>query len=792
MLNCRSLLNGSGKILPDLNEFRYDNFKHTGLDMKKIFFFLFALIILLNSLFANTFVIQWAKIQGPRLVQVQFKGAIATGFETRLHIQPDVPIASIARNGNTLEIITQSPFRLDTHYYLTFDEQTHFLQPDGILDSLYSAKPLGYRKEKDRYVFRVFAPRAKWVRLALYEDYKATPAREYPMTRDGDGVWEYFSTGELSERYYGYRLWGPQGEEEIFDSTIVVADPYSPAVVTQNHFTHPGKALILPGENFDWEDDTWLNIPHRDLVIYEMHVRDLTAHPSSGVAENLRGTYPGLIYQDQTGGINHIKRLGVNAVELLPAQDFGNFEIYYKDSAMSVYNDWNPYAFNHWGYMTSYFFAPESYYASGGNRTAGQYNGSDGRQVREFKELVKTFHRNGIAVLMDVVYNHVSQYDYNCFKYIDKFYYFRLKPDCEFESTSGCGNDFKTERPMARRLIVESVKYWMREYHIDGFRFDLGLMIDPETREAILKEAQKINPNVFITCEPWGGGYDPNGIADQGWSTWNDQIRNGFKGWNPHNDRGFIFGKWKGDNNRKSLQRYLMGSLREFGGQYHRAGQTVNYLAAHDDHTLGDFIRIAAGEVNEEERIMDLDKHAQLTPTQMKLNKLAAMALLTSQGVTMIHEGQEFARSKVIARQDLPDIRRGYIDHNSYEKDDETNWLNFNHAELNRELVDYYAGLIQLRKSNPAFRRAEPQHFRFVETKDSLLLAYELNYPGQAFFVALNGNPDVDNYVPLPEGLWSWIADSDGIYLEATGDMREGSDKIIVKASSGVILKRSN
>lgn len=763
--------------------------------MKRIFLPIFILSFCFNTLFADELNFQWAKIQGSRLVQVQFSGVLEPGFETRFNIQPEMPVESVVRNRDTLEIVTKTPFRLDMHYYLTFRGEKHFLQPDGILDSLYSEKPLGYQMEDGKYVFRVFAPRAKWVRLARYENYEENPFQEYNMARDDDGVWEYSSGADWNGKYYGYRVWGPQGEGEMFDSTIVVADSYSPAVVSRNHYTHPGKTLILPENNFNWEGDTWVNIPHRDLIIYEMHVRDLTAHPSSGAPENLHGTYPGLVYEEQTGGISHIKRLGVNAVELLPAQDFGNMEIYYKDSTISVYNDWNPYAFNHWGYMTSYFFAPESYYATGGNMIPGHYNGGNGRQVREFKEMVKAFHRSGIAVLMDVVYNHVSQYDYNCFKYIDKFYYFRLKPDCDFEGASGCGNDFKTERPMARRLIVESVKHWMQEYHIDGFRFDLGLMIDPLTRETILKEAQKINPNVFITCEPWGGGgYDPNGMADQDWSTWNDQIRNGFKGWQPQDERkGFIFGEWHGNNNRKSLQRYMMGSLREFGGQYHRAEQSVNYLEAHDNHTLGDFIRIALGEVNEEKRITDLDENARLTPAQLKLNKLAALALLTSQGVAMIHEGQEFARSKVIAKRDLPEIRWGYIDHNSYDKDDETNWLNFEHAEMNRELLDYYAALINLRKEYEAFRRAEPQHFRFVETGDSLLLAYELNYPNQAFFVALNGNPEVDNEVTLPEGTWSRIADGDGIYsAEAPGDVRKGNSKILVKASSGIILKRSN
>lgn len=766
--------------------------------MKQLFLILFILGLL--PVYSQDLQIISAKLQAPHLAQAQFAGEITAGWEKSVQIEPLLPIDSASAAGDLLEIRTATPFRLDTHYYLLLPNgQKRFLQPDGILDSLYSDKPLGCTEENGKQVFRVFAPRAKWLRLVLYDDYRENPSGEYPMSRDKDGVWEYFANADWSGKYYGYRVWGPQGNGEIFDSTLALADPYSRAVATQNHYTHPGKTLILREDNFDWQGDSresaglrhWLNVPHRDLVIYEMHVRDLTAHPSSGAPESLRGSYPGLIYENQTGGIAYLKKLGVNAVELLPAQDFGNIEIPYKDSTTWIYNTWNPYAFNHWGYMTSYFFAPESYYASGGNMIPGEYNGGVGRQVREFKEMVRAFHRNGIAVMMDVVYNHVSQYDNNCFKYLDKFYYFHLTAEGEFAGASGCGNDFQTGRPMARRMIVESVKYWMQEYHIDGFRFDLGYMIDPQTRAEILQEARKLNPHVFITAEPWGGGgYDPNGFSDQGWSSWNDQFRNGFKGWNPTDERrGFIFGEWQGSNTHRSLQRYVMGSPREFGGQYIDVAHSVNYLEAHDNHTLGDFIRIGLGDVSEDDVITDLDKNAKLTPAQLRLNKLAALALLTSQGAVMLHEGQEFARSKVIAPRDLPDIHPGRIDHNSYEKDDETNWLNFRHAEMNRELLEYYRDLIALRKQYPAFRRAEPEHFRFLDTADSLLLAYELNYPGEAFLVALNGNRTVDHRLSLPKGRWEILADGRGVYLPQP--RRLNASAITVPASSGLVLKRS-
>ena len=171
------------------------------------------------------------------------------------------------------------------------------------------------------------------------------------------------------------------------------------------------------------------------------------------------------------------------------------------------------------------------------------WNGIDGRQINEFKSVVKKFHEEGIAVILDVVYNHVSQYDFHPLKHLQKNEFFRQNESGDYSSVSGCGNDLKTENEYVRQLIIDSVIFWMEEYHVDGFRFDLGKLIDWETVEAIKEAAIKVNPHVFITCEPWGGGYDPNGFSDRGWSSWNDQFRNAFKGWHPDGNGGFIFGK---------------------------------------------------------------------------------------------------------------------------------------------------------------------------------------------------------------------------------------------------------
>ncbi len=669
------------------------------------------------------------------------------------------------------------------------------------LDSLYSNKPLGCIVENGKTTFRVFAPRATEVKLVLFDKADDESGKEILMKRDPDGVWEHTEQGELYGKFYGYKANGAPGKNEMWNPNVVVADPYSKAVATKNTYRHQAKTLILD-TRYDWEGDTWV-IPknHNELIIYEAHVRDLTAHASSELEK--KGTYLGLVEKGKTGGLDYFKSLGINAIELLPIHKFGTIEIPYLDSSVLregyPINTWNPYARNHWGYMTSYFFAPETYYATDGTLDPNKMNGTDGRAVREFKDMVKALHKENIAVILDVVYNHVSQYDYNCFKYLDKFYYFRTDSAGNFLSLSGCGNDFKTERPMARRLIVESIKYWMTEYHIDGFRFDLAAMIDFETAKAIYQEAKKINPNVILIAEAWGGGeYEPHLFSEIGWASWNDQIRNGVKGQNPDNGLGFIFGKFQGNNNVRSLRSFVTGTLREDGGLFQQKEHSINYLESHDDHTLGDFIRLGLHEVKHDTVITDLDKHAQLSSKQLALNKLAALFLFTTQGPVMIHEGQEFARSKVIAETDVPDKHIGRIDHNSYEKDNETNYLNYAHANLNSELVDYYKGLIALRKANPIFSSAPKFAVKFIDAKDTLVVAFKLDkdeYNKVAekksdydFLVVMNGHTRKSVDFLLPDGDWQLIANDKKVsLLEPIGILK---NRVSVPASSGLILKQ--
>jgi len=653
-------------------------------------------------------------------------------------------------------------------------------------DNIYSDKKLGSFVRDGKTFFRLFAPSADKVLLLTFEQPEQVNGNEFVMVKDENGIWETTLDGELYGLYYGFKVCHP-GTPCIED--IVCIDPYAKAVATFQTYFSPRRAIVVQEGNYDWEGDEWIQIDWRDLIIYEMHIRDMTEHASSGVTE--RGTYKGLVERGKAGGIDYIKNLGVNAVELLPAQEFANNEAPFKDSLNGKFNSWNPYERNHWGYMTAAFFAPESYYSDNVREPKlNEWSGRDAKAVTDFKDMVKAFHKDGIAVIMDVVYNHISEYEIGNLKQIDKEYYFRLDDKGNYIAQSGCGNDFKTERPMARRMIIESILYWMKEYHVDGFRFDLGKLIDWETIEEIIFEAKKINPYVVFVCEPWGGGYDPAGFSVRGWGAWNDQIRNGIKGENPFNGLGWIFGKWYGNNSPERIKSYVNGTLKKDSlGLFRKPEHSVNYLESHDGYTLGDFIRLGLGDVKKDQIIKNVDDHVKLTPTQLKLNKLAALFLFTSRGITMIHSGQEFARSKVIPFDILvDDSHKGMIDHNSYEKDNETNYINYNHIKINEELFNYYKGLIELRKTYEIFRNAEFNDVNFKDLKDKPLALYYSMDSGEAEFnVIFNANPKLSLSVILESGEWDVLVDENSAGVKP---VRIVSGTVTAPPSSGMVLKK--
>lgn len=646
-------------------------------------------------------------------------------------------------------------------------------------DELYSNKTMGLNIEDGEFVFRLFAPRATKVELALFKSPNDSAYETHAMSRDDQGVWELKLKKRLWKKYYGYYVTARNGKGDIFNSDILVPDPYSKVVSTQNNY-HINARTYIYNDTFDWENDTWIKPQDpRDLIIYEAHLRDLTAHPSAHAEKP--GTYLAAIDK-----INYLKKLGVNAIEFLPLHDFANIEIPFRDSTTALFNTWNPYARNHWGYMSTFFFSPENYYSSVGNMKPNAFIDDKGKSMQEFKSLVKELHKSGIAVMMDVVYNHTSTYDPNPYKLIDKKYYYRLDKNQDFISLSGCGNDFKTERPMSRKMIVESIVYWMKEFHIDGFRFDLASMIDDKTLQDIIKEARKVNPQVVIVAEPWGGGkYNPEHFSQLNWASWNDRFRNGIKGQNPHSRPGFILGNWDEGVTRSNVMRFLMGSLKEDGGQYIDAKHSVNYLEAHDDETFGDFIRIYTHKTKENTPIENIIEHNLLNDEEMKYHKLGAFILGTSQGMAMIHSGQEYGRSKIIEKNAYLDDQQGSIDRNSYNKDNSTNYINYDIAKQNQELIDFYSSIFRIRQLYPQLRKA-PRHTLSPFYADSEFgIGYYIqstDVNNQELLVLINGSKDKVAFYNLPEGMWS--------YLFSTQDYNDKRvlNNITLQPTSGVIL----
>lgn len=627
-----------------------------------------------------------------------------------------------------------------------------FLRPDGI-------------------EFRVHAPTSESVYLVIFPAVEAKTGDEYSMERSDTGDWSFFLKDASIGTLYGYRLKGPYNDENV-----IVADPYSKATVTQNNWRHFAKSLIV-NTDFDWESDTWQEIHPQDLIIYEAHIRDMTIHESSKA--NLKGSYLGFVEKDQKGGIKHLKSLGVNAVQFLPLWDFANFEIPYKQDADGMYNNWNPYARNHWGYMPTFYMAPESYYATDGTDELDAWNGKDGRAVSEMKHMVKSLHREGIAVILDVVVNHISNYDWHPLKYIDKTVYFKLDDNGDFIGQC-CGNLLATDNQTVRDYIIESLKYWMTEYHIDGFRFDQAHLLSAETATLILNELKRINPNVIIYGEAWSEREKE--FSELGWGSFNARFRDVLRGdLHNYNDKGFLFGNFRDGESLENIQSIITATP----GIYQTPSHAINFLEVHDDYCFNDYLRLSSGKNSMNDIINDPMKHIELDEDQSNMNKLGALILMTSQGIPIIHQGQDWAHSQVIAETDADDPNVGKMDRNPYNKDNETNWVNWLEKEQNKELVDYYTGLIQFRRATTELRHANPTDFKFQGLSETAL-GYVIR---DRIAVYMNADPKKSVSTELPEGQWKLIVNRDEINLDGINEI---SGTITIPPTSGMVLKRIN
>ena len=631
----------------------------------------------------------------------------------------------------------------------------------------------GYFINENKTLFRIHSPNSSNVYLVIFDEYYDDFGKEYKMESTNLGDWEIELDSLGVGTYYGYRIEGAYN-----DSSIIVADPYSKAAVTQNNFRHVAKSLIID-ETFDWAGDTWSKTKMNDLVIYEAHLRDMTIDKTSRAKS--RGTYKGFVEPNQKGGIEHLKNLGVNAIQFLPLWDFANFEIPYQVDTVGFFNDWNPYERNHWGYMPTFFMAPESYYASDYYPETNSWNGQTGLAVKEMKQMVKELHRNGIAVILDVVINHVSNYDYHPLKYIDKSIYFKLNDDGSYKSQC-CGNLLDTENAKVREYIISSLKYWMINYHIDGFRFDQCYLLSSETAILIEKELKKVNPNVYLYGEAWNER--EREFSKLGWGSFNAYFRDVMRGdLHDTNIKGFLFGNYRPGENIDDIKSLLSGTTTGKTKTYSVSEHSINFLEVHDDYCFNDYIRFSLGLKEKSDIINDPINHIKLNEVQLKINKLGAMFLLLSKGVPIIHQGQEWGHSQIIASTSVSDVNVGKMDRNPYNKDNSTNWVNWNELPVNIELVNFYKNIIELRKQFPSLSSLNMDDLSF-DVIDERVIGY---FPDEGLAVYFNGHIDEKKEVILPPGNWEVLIDENDFNLAG---IKIVDHKIVLPNLSGIFLKR--
>src|ERR1043166_6166679 len=485
-----------------------------------------------------------------------------------------VPVASakLVLNGrrkksNAIELTTSQPLEIGRRAYQIAVEGfsgTAQAVPRGVLDEpalFFDANAvLGATYETEATTFRVFAPTARSVQVVLYDGAAGDAGRRtVAMTGAGKGIWEARVAGDLNGKFYVYNLDGTDlsPDREVVDIyAINTVNSTKRARITNLAETNP------PG----W--DTAKNGPALDspldMVVYEIHVRDFTIAPNPPASPEHRGKYLGF-----AEAADHLKELGVTHVQLLPIQDFEN------DETSTNYN---------WGYVTMAFNSPEGWFAT---------NANDDSRVREFKQLVKALHERGLGVIMDVVYNHTA--NGAPFNALVPRYYFRFLPDGSYSNGSGCGNNFRSEAPMARKYIVDTLKYWGEEYGIDGFRFDLMALIDLDTMKEVERDLRAIKPNIVLYGEPWGGGGKQAAVHPTNKQTitgtrigaFNDNFRNATVG-SPFDKThgGFV----QDGSSRDDLEKAIQGSWRLWAD---RPDQVINYLSCHDNWVVWDKLQLS-------------------------------------------------------------------------------------------------------------------------------------------------------------------------------------------------------
>ena len=615
---------------------------------------------------------------------------------------------------------------------------------DGDLGAIYS---------KDKCKFILWAPTAENVQLALYGDnvydFDCEAKEVYTMSKGINGTWIVEINGDFNGQFYNYLI-------NINGKISEVVDPYAKAVGVNGN---RGMVIDLNTTNPEgWEKDTKPELKSAtDSIIYEAHVRDLSIDETSGISNEYKGKFKALTIWDSCipgttvkTVVNHIKDMGFTHIHLLPAFDFGSIDE----------NKLEQPQFN-WGYDPKNYNVPEGSYST--NPYLGDV------RIKEFKEMVKALHEAGIRVVMDVVYNHTYNLD-SCLNNAVPGYYYRQDENGEYSDASACGNETASERYMFRRYMVDSVVYWAKEYHIDGFRFDLMGIHDIETMKLIREELNKIDSSIIMYGEGWTGGPSPlkEELAALKKNTYkfdklqiaafSDDCRDGVKGHVFYDEEtGFVNGK---DGLEETIKFAIVASTHHkdidkenivYSNEFwaNEPYQTINYASAHDNYTLWDKLQISTPNCTEEELIA--------------MNKLIAGIILTSQGISFVHAGEEMARTK--------EDEEGKLVENSFESSDKVNKIYWDRKVKYKDLFEYYKGLISLRKEYKAFRMntneeiKENIHFlkKGVNFSENNLVAYiidakNIDIKCEKIAVIINANnKDVD--VELEESNWHVMVD---------------------------------
>ena len=580
------------------------------------------------------------------------------------------------------------------------------LVPGDFFFDLGTDLPLGAVVSGRSTTFRLFAPRAEAVTLhACRELSERKSAAAYPLSRRGDnhgasGAWEVELDRNLHGWFYWYTVEGLDGETGTFSRRTDILDPYALATVDRS-----GPGIVLD-KAWVGRGDTEFRTPSwQDLVIAEAHVRDLTAKaPIKATAAERRG-FTGLTRWVEAPEFP-LHHLGVNCVELQPVQEFDN-------KTTEEYS---------WGYMTDGFFAPESTYSLSPAQASG---------VRELQDLVRAFHGRGIAVILDVVYNHVGEPAH--LMLIDRLYYFEQDAAGNLANWSGCGNDVRASAAMAKRLIIDSCTHMIEAYGVDGFRFDLAELIGVEVLKEIESALKAVKPSVILIAEPWSfRGHIAGALRGTGWASWNDGFRN------------FVKEYVGGHAPAERLEYFLRGSPWYFAKW---PAQTVNYTESHDDRTWIDAIT----------ENPDFNG-ANPTPNDIRRTHLMAAILFMSTGIPMIAEGQDFLRSK------------GGMG-NTYLRGD-LNALDYKRMYRNLATHAYFADWISFRKSTRGrllrhFSRPSEGFFRFFSGGGSALavvLNADLSKGAERLLFAINPTQS-DVTIAIGEvagwGPWRQLADHD-------------------------------